>query len=141
MFVRLFLPATLLTGLALTGLFISGCDKSEEGLHLEDLSRDEYTFIERMVVLERTKAVALMDKETGFALLDSLAMAWGDSALVRTREMAENSPLRSAAVGELLGRILESERDSLLHAPHADRIGLPLSDPLPSKHPKQSQTS
>jgi len=105
------------------------------------VSPNEYKYIERMVILERTKAVVFADKETGFALLDSLALAWGDSALERTSELAKNSPLRSAAVGELLSRILKAERDSLLQAPRPDRLSQPLSDPLPSTHPEQSQKS
>jgi hypothetical protein len=140
MIFRLPRPAAILSGLAFC-LVISSCDSSDNSLKLEDLTENEYVFIQRMVILERTKAVALIDKETGITLLDSLAVAWGDSALERTREMAENSPLRSAAVGELLSRILEAERDSLIHAPRPDRIGLPLSDPSPATHPEQSQKS
>ena len=43
---------------------------------------------ERMVTLERAKAVALADREQGEALLDSLAAAWGDSFVAATLDVA-----------------------------------------------------
>ncbi len=139
MFVRLSLLASIFASLVLVCIPLSGCEKSIDDLQLKDLTQNEYLYIERMVILERAKAVALVDHETGFALLDSLANSWGDSASVRTGEMAKNAPLRSAAVGKLLGRILAAERDSLLNTPNPDLIALPLSDPSPSTHPEQPQ--
>ncbi len=141
MLLRLSLSVTYFAGLCLICTLISGCENTADSLQMKDLTQEETLFIQRMVILERTKAVALVDKETGFALLDSLAIAWGDSALERTQELAANSPLRSAAVGKLLGQILKAERDSLVNAPRPDRIPLPVSDPLPSTHPEQSQKS
>ena len=57
-----------------------GCEQGDEP-GLADLTPGERLYVERMVVLERAKAVGLADRGQGNALLDSLAAAWGDSSL------------------------------------------------------------
>ncbi len=112
-------------------LAATGCENEKKQLALTDLSGDEYRFVERMVVLERAKAVALIDRPAGDALLDSLAVAWGDSSLVETGAGAPGDPVRSEAVATLLREVLAAERDSLLAAPRADRLQQPLREPPP----------
>jgi hypothetical protein len=120
--------------LILTGTFLlalAGCEPEEPPkLQLDDLSPTELTYIEQLVVLERAKAVALIDRETGTALLDSLATAWGDSALQDARNLTPDDPQRSRQVHDLLLRILEAETDSLISAARPDRLGAPLPDPV-----------
>ena len=117
----------LLPGLVPT----TGCEKSEAPLALNDLSGDEYLFVERMVILERAKTAALLDRETGDSLLDSLATAWGDSSLPVTLVGVPRDPVRSEAVTELLGRMIEAEQESLLTSTGLDRLDKPLPDPAP----------
>ena len=105
-----------------------GCDQGED-LDLADLTPGEFLYVERMVVLERAKAVALSDREQGIALLDSLVAAWGDSALERTIAGLPGEPRRAAAVGRLLTGILLAEQDSLVNAPRPDRLAAPLPPP------------
>ena len=112
-------------------LAATGCENEKTQLTLTDLSGDEYRYVERMVVLERAKAVALIDRPAGDALLDSLAAAWGDSSLVETGAGAPGDPVRSEAVATLLRRVLAAERDSFMAAPRADRLQQPLMDPPP----------
>jgi hypothetical protein len=109
-----------------------GCSGNQESLQLADLNAAERRYVERFVVLERARAVAMVDAETGPALLDSLAAAWGDSALAETRRGLSRRPLRMAAVQDLLVRILDAERDSLLQAPEPRRLTAPLPDPPPA---------
>lgn len=109
----------------------AGCESPGE-LRLDDLDSGERLYVTRVVVLERAKAVALADRSAGDALLDSLAAAWGDSSLVETEAGAPDDPARAAAVGRLLQRVLESELDSLVLAPRADRLSAPLPDPQPA---------
>ena len=108
---------------------IAGCEEDTTPLQLADLTADEHLYLERVVQLERAKAVALVDRETGLALLDSLAADWGDSSLAETKTLVPSEPKRSAAVADLLLRILAAENDSLLHAPRPDRLAAPLPDP------------
>ena len=75
--------------------------------------------------------MALIDRPTGNAILDSLAIAWGDSARQETSRGLPGDPIRAGQVGDLLRRILEAETDSLTHAGRPDRLILPLPDPLP----------
>ena len=109
-----------------------GCRGGEEPLQLADLNAAERRYVERFVVLERARAVAMVDAEAGPALLDSLAAAWGDSALAETGRGLSRRPLRMAAVQDLLVRILDAERDSLLQAPEPRRLAAPLPDPPPT---------
>ena len=118
----------LLSGLVPT----SGCEKSEAPLALNDLSEGEYLFVERMVILERAKTAALLDRETGDSLLDSLASAWGDSSLPEAMAGAPRDPVRSEAVTELLGRVIEAEQESLLTSTGLDRLDKPLPEPAPA---------
>lgn len=110
-------------------LAATGCENETTKLALTDLSGDEFRYVERMVVLERAKAVALIDRPAGDALLDSLAVAWGDSSLVETGAGAPADPVRSEAVATLLREVLAAERDSLMAAPRADRLQQPLMEP------------
>lgn len=109
----------------------TGCEKNDAPLALADLSGAEYVFVERMVLLERAKAAALLDREAGEALLDSMAAAWGDSSLAFTLAGAPRDPLRSEAVVTLLRRVMEAEQESLLTSSGLDRLEMPLPDPLP----------
>ncbi|MFO7608529.1 MAG: hypothetical protein R6X35_04935 [Candidatus Krumholzibacteriia bacterium] len=109
---------------------LAGCGGDPAGLGLDDLTPGEHRYVERMVVLERAKAVGLVDRPRGAALGDSLAAAWGDSALERTIAGLPADPRRAAAVGRLLAGILLAEQDSLVFAPRADRLAAPL--PLPA---------
>ncbi len=119
--------------LLLPGLIpAAGCEKNDAPLTLADLSGDEYVFVERMVILERAKTVALLDRETGDALLDSLAVAWGDSSLPLTLAGVPLDPVRSEAVGALLRRVIEAEQESLLTSTGLDRLDRPLPDPEPA---------
>lgn len=111
---------------------LAGCEKGASRLDLDDLGPGERRFVERMVVLERAKAVGLVDRPRGDALCDSLAVAWGDSALERTIAGLPGDPRRAAAVGRLLAGILLAEQDSLLLAPRPDRLAAPLPPPAPA---------
>jgi hypothetical protein len=110
-------------------LTAAGCEKNDPQLTLENLSGGEYVFVERMVILERAKTVALLDREAGDALLDSLALAWGDSSLAQTLGGVPSDPLRAEAVATLLRRILAAEQDSLRASSAFDRLARPLLDP------------
>ncbi len=119
----LLLPAVLIA--------TAGCDKQDTPLTMADLSGDEYLYIERMVVLERAKTAALLDRKNGDALLDSLAAAWGDSSLQKTMTGVPRDPIRSQAVTDLLRRILAAEQDSLLTTTGQERLHFPLPEPAP----------
>ena len=106
-----------------------GCTGEPPQLTLDDLTPQERTFIERYVVIERARAVALADPPLGQALLDSLGAAWGDSANAETKRLLPGDPARLAAVNRLLSRVLASEEDSLVMAPRADRLAAPLTEP------------
>ena len=109
----------------------AGCERSDRPLDLADLDPAEARYVQRVVVLERAKAFALTDRAAGDALLDSLAVAWGDSALDATASGIPREPQRAAAVAHLIKRILDAERDSLVYAPRADRLTAPLPVPAP----------
>jgi len=113
-----------------------GCrNDNARPLRLDDLSPEEHRFVTRFVVLERARAVALVDRETGDALLDSLAAAWGDSALAQARADQPDDTKRQAALQTLVASILDAEEDSLVLAPEARRLGAPLLDPPETEIP------
>jgi hypothetical protein len=122
-----FIPWLLL----LVTLTATGCEKTVPELRLADLTEAETFYVSRIVLLERAKAVALVDRPAGNALLDSLHAAWGDSALYEALAGAPTDPTRSNRVHGLLMRILEAERDSLVGAARPDRLTAPLPDPAP----------
>lgn len=105
------LPALLLPALL---LLAGGCSRGERGLKPGELTRDEAAYVDRVLVLERVRAALLVDDSRGLALGDSLASAWGDSALPETLDLAPTDPTRAALVHELLLRLLAAEHDSLL---------------------------
>jgi hypothetical protein len=72
-----------------------------------------------------------VDRPLGDTLLDSLATAWGDSALGETAALVPTDPVRAGQVANFLHRVLEAELDSLLLAPRPDRLAAPLPDPPP----------
>ncbi len=111
-------------------LFLGACDQPVEELTLADLTPGEPTYIERLVVLERAKAVAFSDRDLGNTVLDSLSLAWGDSVEAETAALAPVEPRRCEAVHELLKRIILAERDSLVHSPYPRRLAEPLHDPV-----------
>jgi len=115
---------------------VAGCEKNDAPLALSDLSGDEFVYVERMIILERAKTAALLDRETGDALLDSLAVAWGDSSFPLTLLGAPRDPLRAEAVGILLRRILTAEQESLLTSNGLERMNQPLPEPEPEPEPE-----
>ncbi len=98
-------------------------------LRLSDLTPAEREYVTRFVTLERARAVALVDRGRGEALLDSLAVGWGDSSLASAQAALPADPRRQAQLHGLLGRILRAEQDSLLDAARPDRLDSPLPDP------------
>ncbi len=120
---------SLILTILLLAMLISACNPAEEELQLADLSADEHTYVSRLIILERAKAIALNDRELGNTVLDSLAQAWGDSAQYRTADLAPVQPRRSQAVHDLLKRIVQSEKDSLILSPTLQRLRAPLLDP------------
>lgn len=129
----LFLPVALMAA--------GGCEKEDTPLELADLSGPEYLFVERMVLLERAKAVALLDREVGDTLLDSLATAWGDSSLPFTLAGAPQDPIRAEAVGTLLRSVIEAEQESLMTTSGLDRLDLPLPEPRPAPQPDEESAA
>ncbi len=129
--VRFAVIAPLAILLALPLVVGTGCEHGDTRLTLADLSHGEREFLTRFVILERARAVAQADPPVGAALLDSLAAAWGDSAIATARAQLANDPLRAAEVYDLLGRILSAEADSLAQAPVARRLRAPLPRPAP----------
>lgn len=118
-----------LAGAALAALAAAGCERpAPPPLGPRDLGRDEAQYVTRVLVLERVKARLVVDPARGAALGDSLAAAWGDSALPRTLDLAPAEPLRAERVHALLLRLLAAEQDSLL------RLGglRPLDAPWPA---------
>ncbi len=114
----------------------TGCDKSDAPLALSDLSGEEFIFVERMIILERAKTAALLDRETGDAILDSLFVAWGDSSFPLTQVGAPRDPVRSEEVNTLLRRVLGAEQESLLTSTGLDRLNQPLPEPKPEPEPE-----
>jgi len=131
-FHRRIAPALLASFTCLTLLASCG----EAGLDLDDLTPAERDFVTRFVVLERARAVALAEPAVGAALLDSLAVAWGDSANVIARGQVPARADRAVAVYDLLGRLLAAESDSLVHAPVARRLAAPLPRGAPRTAPE-----
>ncbi|RKZ18164.1 hypothetical protein DRQ50_04255 [bacterium] len=130
------LAATVLHAALFIALAVApGCSNEPASpLEVTDLSDAELLFVQRIIVLERARAVALQDRETGDALLDSLAAAWGDSSLADTAAAMPGEPERAARIGRLLVNLLAAEQDSLIHAPRPDRLGAPLPTPaIPDK--------
>jgi len=126
-------PACAGLALALSVALFPGCSGpgGDPVLTFDDLDAGERLYVQRMVTLERAKAVALVDRERGVALLDSLSAAWGDSSLAETIAGLPRDPRRSAAVGRLLTALLKADQDSLVLAPRADRLTAPLPTPSP----------
>ena len=54
--------------------------------------------------------------------------AWGDSAAADAIRLLPEKTTRIIALNRLLTRLLAAEEDSLVHAPHADRLQAPLPD-------------
>jgi len=125
--------------LCLAGLLalVPACDREPQPLQLADLTAEETLYIRRLMILERAKAVLMVDPPTGHVLLDSLAASWGDSAAAETVALVPRDPDRSVAVHELFGRIIEAETDSLLDAARPDRLNAPLPDPPPRLEPEE----
>lgn len=107
---------------------LSGCQEKSDELNIQDLTENETTVLNRYITLERARSVAIVDSLTGNALLDSLNSAWGDSSLGETVSLLPKNPTRLSAFHKLLVRVLDSERDSLLLSPTADRLLHPLPD-------------
>jgi hypothetical protein len=125
-------PPAWWTAAALSLLAGAGCGPDGgRPLRLADLTAPERAYVTRFVVLERARAVALVDRTTGDALLDSLAAAWGDSSLAGAQAALPADPRRQALLHGLLGRILLAEQDSLLDAARPGRLDAPLPDPPP----------
>lgn len=76
---------------------ITGC-----GRQSDELTADEARVVERFIVLERARAVALADPDRGDALLDSLAAAWGDSAEADAMRWFPTDPRRAEMLHKLL---------------------------------------
>jgi len=95
---------------------------------MSDLTAGEQLYFERVVAVERAKSVALIHRETGATLLDSLALAWGDSVQTELLNGLSRDPDRSAALGELLLRVVTAVQDSLMWDPGENRLHLPLPD-------------
>ena len=127
---RLFLTALVLTALL---TFAGGCTDQARPLQLADLTPAELEYVTRFITLERARAVTLVHREEGEALLDSLATAWGDSALSDNQAAFSLDTDRTAGLHDLLSRIIKAEEDSLLQAPVPRRLTADLPDPLPSE--------
>lgn len=112
-------------------LLLASCRGEQPPLSLADLEPAELDYVTRFVHLERARAVALSDRAAGEALLDSLAAAWGDSALARAEASLSPDTDRLAALHDLLSRVLAAEEDSLLQRPVAARLTAPLPPPAP----------
>lgn len=127
---------TLLVLVAAMLLLSAGCSDEGTDLQVDQLTPGELTYVTRIVTLERAKAVTLVDRKTGDALLDSLAAAWGDSSLEKTLAGMTTDPVRARLVNELLERLLVAEQDSLVQAPRPDRLQAPLPEDLPEFRPE-----
>ena len=112
-------------------LAAAGCSEEPRALRLDDLDEGERIILEKLIVLERAKAGALVDRDRGEAVLDSLAVAWGDSVLEETLAGAPRDATRAKAVGEIFARVLRAEHDSLLVGDGLARLAAPLPDPAP----------
>ena len=125
-----------LGGLFLLGalFLLGGCQNQDQPLQLDDLTAGERLYFERVVAVDRANSVALIHRDRGGALLDSLATAWGDSVLPEILDRLTGDPYRNAAISELLLRVVIAEQDSLKWDPAYNRLHLPLPDPnLPGR--------
>lgn len=122
---RQHIVVAVLCGLLLTG----GCRQPDGDLLLADLTAGERSYFDHVIAVERAKAVALVSRDAGDALLDSLAAAWGDSIAPQLLVGLSGDPDRSAAVNQLLLRVLAAEQDSLQMDAGGYRLNLPLPDP------------
>ncbi len=111
---------------------VAGCQGEPDHLELADLDPGERQVVERYIVLERARAIALADPEGGVAILDSLSEVWGDSASFEAEVALSTRPARASLLHDLLGRMLEAEQDSLVHAPYPRRLTAPLPEPTPA---------
>ncbi len=127
------IASTFVLTIILSLMLVTGCTRESEELTLADLSEGEYLYLQRIVTLERAKAIALVDRQRGHVVLDSLKAAWGDSVQIKTAAMAPAEPTRSEAVHDLLRRILIAENDSLKLAPVTRRLLAPMSEEAPEK--------
>ncbi len=118
----------VMLGVALAMTPLVGCRDTKTSLGLDQLKPGERFYIERVVTLERAKAVALNDRKQGEAILDSLNTVWGSDSLAETLTGIPKDPTRARLVNELLILILEAEKDSLITAPRPDRLNAPLPD-------------
>jgi hypothetical protein len=110
-------------------LLVAGCEKKQSPLVLSDLDEGETDLLTRLIILERAKSLALVDRPAGQALLDSLALAWGDSIAEETVAGAPTNATRAHAVGELFSRIFAAEHDSMLAHDGRRDLTAPLPDP------------
>ena len=122
-------PAAVLLLACLLGF--AGCGSAPEDLTLDDLTAEEAEYLTRFVVLERARAVSFENRERGEALLDSLAVAWGDSAVDEALALLPGDPDRLAAFHGLLERVLAAEADSLLASPFAVPLDAAPTPPRP----------
>ncbi len=129
-----------LTAWLLPVLLLGGCRDGKRPLRLADLTPAEEQYITRFVTLERARAVVLVDREAGDALLDSLAASWGDSSLVEAQAALTGDANRLEKLHTLLSMILDAEEDSLLAAPVARRLHAPVLDPPPQAPPPDVST-
>lgn len=104
----------LVAGLLLLGVAAAACSRKERPLRPRDLTSDETRYVDRVLVLERVRALLLIDGGRGISVGDSLAIAWGDSALPETLAMAPAAPERAARLHDLLLRLVVAEQDSLV---------------------------
>ena len=114
---------------------LQGCDHTPKELVLSDLNPAEMQYLSHYLIIERARAVYAVDPELGNSLLDSLAVAWGDSDAVEINSALPVDLPRRALVNRLLVRILEAEEDSLLLAARPDRLSAPITDPPPPAQP------
>lgn len=105
---------------------VAGCQGEPDQIELTDLDAGERQVVERYIVLERARAVAMADPPRGTAILDSLATAWGDSAGIEAERALPTDPKRASRIHDLLRRLLEADQDSLVHAPVPRRLTAPM---------------
>lgn len=126
-------------GLLATLMLLCSCSPKEQTLEVPDLTAGERLYFDRVVAVERAKSVALVDRPSGLALLDSLDTAWGDSAQVDVLKGLPQDPNRAIAVAKLLSLVIAAEHDSLMWAPNLNRLQLPLPDlKRPGRQPRST---